>query len=44
MEKCEECGWEGESEDMCWAYYTHNGSEVEYSLCPECGSDDVEEI
>ena len=40
-ERCNECGWEGEEEDLVWKTYPMGGGDD--SFCPECGSEDVEE-
>ena len=42
-ERCNECGWEGELEDMVLKTYPMFGYGDDY-FCPECGSDKVEEL
>ena len=43
--KCMNCNWKGDEDDLrpSWPVNTRTVDEP-YDICPECGSEDVEEI
>lgn len=42
--RCKDCGWEGEECELDYHYGSPHLNNADWTSCPECGSEKIEEL